>query len=223
MGLLGLLLMSLSSCGLARHGAAVAADSISPDGRYGVTVPSFEQYPGPEDDPGNQLVERKTGRVLTPIRAETGWTRMNRGGVLPARWSKDGSLLVWEVSGRWSPLALVVLKLENGGVKWQTDVLTVAQQAILARTKKAAPERYEAAKKANAGNGSAYPEGFTVNVAVADGPVALPMRVEVDLTSNPKGIEDLPNLDSRLGGVLDVNGRFSVDRFKLLEPGFHPF
>jgi hypothetical protein len=151
---------------------------------------------------------------LGVIQGNTGWSKMNHGGALPARWSRDGSLLLWEVDGKWSPRAMVLVKIEKGQVLWQCNVLQAAQQALLVRTKEAEPKKYAAAKKANEGNGSAYPEGFTIDVEALD-PVALPMRVRAALTSNPKGIEDHPNLDSHLEGVVDAEGKFKVTNFKL--------
>jgi len=74
------------------------------------------------------------------IEAETGKAGfMNHGGIQPSRWSADGSLLLWEVAGKWSPRALVLLKIEDGKVKWQRNLLKTARQEILARTRKAAP------------------------------------------------------------------------------------
>jgi Lysozyme inhibitor LprI len=35
-------------------------------------------------------------------------------GILPSRWSADSSFLLWEVTGKWSPRALVLLKIEDG-------------------------------------------------------------------------------------------------------------
>ena len=82
--------------------------------------------------------------------------------------------------------------------------------------KAAAPERYAAAVKANAGSGSAYPEGFTVDVK-AELPLKLPLKVHAVLTSNPKMIEapDMPNLDSNLEAVVDKDGKFTVTSFRL--------
>lgn len=207
--------LMISACALGQNipkGYIVPDSTISPDHRYGVTVPLIAE----NDESAkvkNSLVELKTGRVLAVIRAETGWDHMNHGGVDP-KWSKDGSLLLWMVDGKWCPRALVLLKLADGKVLWQTDILSAGQQAILVRTKKAAAEKYAAAKKANADNGSAYPDGFTVDVEAAD-PLSLPLHIQVTLTSNPKELPDLPNLDSHLEGVVDSDGKFIVKSFHL--------
>lgn len=112
-------------------------DTLSPDHRYGVTVPIFDF--NETNDLGNNLVEVSTGRVLAVINAATGYDRaLNFREVLPSRWSPDGSVLLWEVAGKWMPNALVLLKIEKGKSKWQVDLLTTAQQAILGRVRKAA-------------------------------------------------------------------------------------
>jgi hypothetical protein len=191
--------------------------TLSPDHRYGVTVP--ETVPDTYDpNPQNRLVEVATGRVLTLIQADTGYKRANHNEVLPSRWAKDDSLLLWEVDGKWFDTALVLLKLQHGAVAWQLDLLKAGQQAILARTNQAAPKKYAVAKEENRGSGSAYPEGFTVDV-VAEGDKneapSLPLKVHVFLTSNPKAIESLTNLDSRLNAVVDKDGKFRVTNFYL--------
>lgn len=187
--------------------------TLSPDHRYGVTVPDIDN-----PNPQNSLVEVETGRVLSVIQADAGYESANHNSVLPARWAKDDSLLLWEVEGKWFDTALVLLKLQNGAVAWQLDLLKAGQDAILARTKQATPKKYLVAKEENRGSGSAYPEGFTVDVVAAgdkDKPPSLPMKVHAYLTSNPKEIEGRTNLDSRLEAVVDKDGKFRVTNFHL--------
>lgn len=194
-------------------GFVIAEESESPDGRYGVIVPvrgKVEEASGPK----NSLVEIKTGRIVAAIEGETSWDYTNHESILPAKWAEDGTLLWWEVEGKWFPHALTLLRLENGKVRWQVDVLKAAQKAILARTKEAAPTEYAAAKKDNEGSGRAYPEGFSVDVA-ARGAVVLPMKFVVALTSNPKGIEGKRTLESHLEATVDEKGRFMVTNFGL--------
>jgi hypothetical protein len=157
-------------------GFVVPECTVSPDGRYGVTVPILDQHEDSEN-PKNSVIELKTGRTIAVIQTKfTGWNRQNHGGVFPCRWSNDGSLLLWEVDGKWFSDALVLLKFKNGILEWQTDILRAAQTTMLSRTKRAAPKQYVLAKKANAGSGSAYPEGFTIAVAAAD-PISLPLNI----------------------------------------------
>jgi hypothetical protein len=202
-------------------GFAVAVSSLSPDKRYGVLVPADSDH-YQAGVPQNKLVEVTTGRVLSVIRAETGMIQMNHGGVLPSQWSPDGSLLFWEVDGKWSPRALVLLKVDNGEVKWQRDILKLAQQEILARTRKAAPQKYAAAKKRRGGTSGHYPDGFTVNVAAGDGedaPLSLPLSISAELESDPKPIEDGPpenaKISSEMNAMLDVDGKLVVKDFHL--------
>jgi hypothetical protein len=194
-------------------GFEVPDSSLSPDKRFGVTVPIRAEH-AEDAEPKNSLIELKTGRVLAVIKAETAWDHANHRVVMPARWSKDGSLLLWEVDGKWFHDAFVLIKIEDGNVKWQTDILKAAQQEILARTKKAAPKQYAAAKKENEGSSSAYPEGFSVDVE-AVGKIATPLRIRVVLSSNPKQIEGIKSLYSHMEAVVDSEGRFIVKDFGL--------
>jgi hypothetical protein len=198
--------------------------TLSPDHRYGVTVPDLDT-----PNPQNSLVEVATGRVLAVIEADTGYEAANHNSVLPSRWAKDDSLLLWEVDGKWCDVALVLLKLQDGAVAWQLDLLKAGQQAILPLTKRAKPKRYLAAQEQNRGSGSAYPDGFTVDVVAEGGgkdeaengakhaALSLPLKVHVYLTSNPKSIEgrEDSNLESRLDAVVDKDGKLRVTNFHL--------
>jgi hypothetical protein len=196
-------------------GYIVLPDSLSPDHHYGVTAYDDTNNPLPGGDiDSNKLIDVSTGRVLAAIDSSAAMTRMNHGGIVPSRWSPDGSLLLWEVEGKWGPDLIVLLEIKNGTVMKQVDLLTLAQKAILIRTRKASPDEYKKAKAENAGNGSAYPEGFTVDAQV-DGPISFPLHVRTELTSNPKGIEGLPTVESHLEGVLDEKGVFKVTQFQL--------
>ena len=106
----------------------VPKSSVSPDGRYGVLAPADWDHFDDNGKPQNKLVEMQSGRVLATINAETGLMQMNHGGILPARWSANSSYLIWTVDGKWAFRALVLLKIENGEVKWQRDLLKQMQQ-----------------------------------------------------------------------------------------------
>jgi hypothetical protein len=201
-------------------GCTIPDFTSSPDHRYGVTVPQNDSEVD-NQNAQNELIELKTGHVLAAIKGDTGWDHGGWAVALPSRWSQDGTFLLWHVDGKWSPSALVLLRVHDNAVNWQIDLLNTAQQAILARTKNADPIKYAAAKKQNSGNGSAYPDGFTVDVYVdgKDGdPLSLPLTVHANLTSNPKQIEGMINLDSGLDAVVDKNGKFTVTKFHLLTP-----
>ncbi len=200
---------------------AVAKNSVSPDGRYGVLIPTDSENYDANGTPQNRLVEIKTGTVLATIQAVTGLMHMNHGGVLPSRWSPDGGYLLWSVDGKWTPRAIVLLKIENGHVKWQRDLLGLNQKEILARTHKVAPGRYAAAKKENRGSGSNYPDGFTVNVSVngeASAPLQLPLTIHVQLEADPKATEDFPEaakITSEMETTIGADGNLVVKDFHL--------
>jgi hypothetical protein len=169
------------------------------------------------DERKNKVVDLRTNQVVAVIHGEPGYDRaLNFHETAPPLWSTDSSVLLWKVNGKWFPDALVLLKLRDDKEQWQLDLMTESQRAILARTKEASPQQYAAAKQANAGNGSAYPEGFTVNVTTDEDKIAFPYHVLVDLTANPKGIEDFPaNLESHLDAIVTPEGHYIVTKFML--------
>lgn len=191
--------------------------TFSPDHRYGVMIPVWHDEGAQEpDDRLNKVVELATNRVVAVIHGEPGYNRaLNFHETAPPHWSADSSVLLWKVNGKWFPDALVLIKLSGEKEQWQVDLMKTSQRAILARTKEASPRRYAAAKRANAGNGSAYPEGFTVDVTT-DEEITFPFHVRVDLTANPKEIPNFPaDLDSHLDATVDRDGKCTVTKFTL--------
>jgi len=186
-------------------GFGVVPSSLSPDKRYGVLAGAdFDHYD--ETKHQNKLVEVNTGRTLAVIDAEPGKAGfMNHGGIQPSRWSADSSLLLWEVAGKWSPLALVLLKIEDGKIKWQRNLLKMSQQAILTRTRKFLPKDFAA---------------FTaIDVHVngkEDAPLSLPLAVHAEFDSNPKAMEPPPSVHvhSEMQATVDSDGKLIVQKFR---------
>jgi hypothetical protein len=219
--------------------------TVSPDGKYGVIVPRKAWLATHGDLPPNEnrLIELSNSRVIGVIEAETGVENAGLGHIhlMPSRWSLDSSLLLWEVDGKFAPWALVLVKLQNGIVRWQLNVLEAAQREALDRTRKAAPEKYAAARsyfeKGNlALNVRMDSEAvFKVSVRVegdAAGeldkqgkglPVSLPLKIHAELTSNPKQIDWWPKeaqLDSQLDGIVTEDEKFHVTKFSLRDEPF---
>jgi hypothetical protein len=188
-------------------GFGVERSSLSPDKRYGVLAPDSDHYD--ETKHQNKLVEVNTGRTLAVINAETGRAGfINHGGIEPSRWSADGSLLLWEVAGKWSPRALVLLKIEDGRVKWQRNLLEMAQQAILARTRRFLPKDFVV-------------NAATIDVQVTgeeDAPLSLPVAVHAEFDSNPNpALEPPPNsvyVHSEMEATVDSEGKLIVKSFR---------
>ena len=195
----------------------VPTTTLSPNRRFGVLVPIA--YTGQPDrewgDGPDTLIDMKSGRRIAELQGDTGYDHaLNFLEVRPSRWSSDGSLLLWEVAGKWCPSALDLVKVSKWRADWQINLLQMAQQAILAYTKQAAPKQYAVCKKASVVDGVVYPDGFTIDVTVA-GPVKLPLHVQSTLTADPKLIESAPNLDSELEGVVVETGKFIVTEFHI--------
>jgi hypothetical protein len=195
--------------------------TFSPDRHYGVTIPVFHIEAAEQPDHRrNQVVDRRSGEVVAVIHTDPpGYDRaLNHHEAPVARWASDSSVLLWKIGGKWCPDSLVLLKIEQNKTKWQLNLLKTAQQALLSRTRQAAPDQYNICKRSNSGAGSAFPDGFTVDVTT-DGEdtkaVSLPFTVHADLTANPKQIEGDPNLDSHLDGVVTRDGKFTVKDFAL--------
>jgi hypothetical protein len=236
------LVVSCASSPTIRHDTS--EDTWSPNGKYGITVPVYHLDDEPKkpdgnarDEEVNKVVNLKTGRDVVVIEQYMpGYDRsLNHHGTGGARWSFDSSLLLWEVGGKWFDDSLVLIKIEDDKAQWQLDLMKAGQQAIFERTKKAAPQEYAAFRKQVMDSDaaykakypgervhSAYPEGFAVDVRRAGNenkPLALPLKIHVDLTSNLKGISDIVTISSYLDAVVTEDGKLTVKDFKL---GFRP-
>ena len=188
--------------------------TLSPDQRYGVLVPQ-EGKAG--DSSKNKLVEVRSGHVLGEIVGATGWDGRNHVSVLPARWSKNGGAVLWQVDGKWGPISVVLVRIENGAIQGQTDLYREVVQAILSRTKATRAKEDAEVKGRSSNFGSAYPDGFTIDIYAAGeegDPLTFPLKIHADLTSDPKGISDKP-LASYLDGTVDKAGKFTVTDFQL--------
>ena len=202
--------------GIARADEApVPANTVSPNGRYGITVPpsfteenSYTEY--------NEIIEMKTKRVLGAINNETAFARMNHSDLLPTRWSADSSYALWLVDGKWGMDTLMLIRLKDGEIDWQLDVIKPLQREILTRTEALDPKKFLAAKKANWGDGSAYPEKFTIDArpeGTARENLKFPLRFHVYLTSNPKGAPGVPEIDSSMEATLAADGSIKITGF----------
>jgi len=194
--------------------------TFSPDHRYGVMIPVFHMEAAETQEPDNRMnkvIDLHTKRVITVIRSEPGYDRaLNHHETVPPLWSRDSSTLLWKVDGKWFFDALVLVKIQNDKELWQIDLMKESQRAILARTRDASPKQYAAAKQENVGNGSAYPEGFTVFVTTDEKQIEFPYHVEVDLTADPKEIEGFPaKLESHMNAIVTEEGKYIVTEFKL--------
>ncbi|QIF04677.1 hypothetical protein [Roseimicrobium sp. ORNL1] len=204
----------------------ISQGTISPDGRYGVTVPTTDELLENENLK-NMLVEVATKRPIVAIEGQLGTTSLARN-TAGAKWSAESDLLLWIVDGKWFEDEQVLFKLRDGKVSWQLDLRKTVEKAILKRTREASPETYAIKKKENAGWGSAYPEGFSVFIQVGgDRGFQLPLAVHASMTSDPtmsrlSGNTETSwpyNLESELEATVDNAGKFTVTRFKLLQKG----
>lgn len=195
-------------------GFSIPKNTLSPDGRYGVLVPDLEHYDCTKHQ--NQLIEVNSGKLLAVVTGQTGFERMNHGGSAP-RWTADGTGLLWIVQGKWFPRAVNYLKLVDGKVAWQANLLELSHKEMLRQTKAEVPEAYAAAVRTNKDN-SGFPDGFTIDIGLPSSDPVLPLEFTVDLTSNPKQLEDFPKeaeIRGSMRGVLKSDGTIRWSGFQV--------
>ncbi len=205
-------------------GFAITPSTVSPDGRFGVLGPDFDHD---SETARNQLIELATGRVLTTFEGgvwaedvEPGSHRGHGHVSLNAAWSADGSSFLWELSGKWTPLAFVLVRVRDTDVEWQVDVYKAVLAEILRRTRDAVPRKY-AVVRAQQGGGDSDSDGFMVDVSNYPGPrFSFPVRLDVTLTSNPKAMDNRPpdsNVDATMQATLAADGTITCVKFGVAE------
>jgi len=102
----------------------------------------------------------------------------------------------------------VLLKIEDGKVKWQRDLLKMTQQAILMRTRKFLPKDFVVNAR-------------TIDVQVTgeeDAPLSLPVAVYAEFDSNPNPqLEPPPNsvyVHSEMEATVNSEGKLIVKSFR---------
>ncbi|HEV7557023.1 MAG TPA: hypothetical protein VGO00_16265 [Kofleriaceae bacterium] len=195
-------------------GFKIWPSSISPDRKLGVIVPDVDHLK--DNQRQNQLVDIATGKVIATLAADTVFEHQNNTDIKPS-WSKDGTLLEWMAEGKWGSLVLVLVRVDHGAVKDQIDVREAAVTAVLAAANKANPKAYAAAKKEGAGEGSWFRDGFAIDVRQDhEGAPSLPFKIVIELTSNPKELDDYPvaaRLKGTMTGTVGVDGKLGFGPF----------
>ena len=152
--------------------------------------------------------------------------RMNHSELLPAWWSQDNTSLLWQVLGRYGVDRQMLVRIRDNNIEWEINISEVIARNILSRTEAAESNEFLKAKKHMWGNGSAYPEKFTIVSEVNNstkGPLIFPVLLHVYLTSNPKGIPNVPELDACMEANLDHEGNLEVTGFRLGKNSSWPF
>jgi hypothetical protein len=198
-------------------GYTVPDVTLSPDHRYGVTVPQNVEDSAIAHQQ-NEVVEVKTGRPLGAITEnEVAAGHTSNQELAPTEWTADDSMLFWQVDGKWGFETEVLIRLAGGKIASQVDVLTALEQEMLRRTLAASPQQYAAVKAKSDEYGSWYQDGFAIDCVEDNttGPMTFPLHFHVFLSSNVKGLPDLPTLESRMTAEVDRDGGVRVDEFHL--------
>ncbi len=110
-----------------KKGYDVEEDAKSPDGRYGVAVPSHDAA-GDEEDPTNYLADLKKHRFLGVITGAHYFQGRNHYG-LTVTWSDDSAWCVVEFDERWGFDTISILEVNEANFT-QTEVGKRVQQAV---------------------------------------------------------------------------------------------
>ncbi len=172
------------------EGYEIAENSESPDGHYGVLLPSRETAEKLEDTAiPNILVNLKTHRRLGVISAAEYFPGKNHAG-LTVVWAPDSSWCVVTYHGRYG-FDTVTLIEPKGATCKQTDLGQHIQKALNSAI------AAQARDKTAGGFGSAY---------FRSGP-GRTVLVRATAYTNPKAFDDVPTYHARFAGTFDLATR----------------
>src|SRR5437660_4230757 len=97
------------------NGYVVYENTESPDGRYGILIPSMETWEKNESEEAtNYLVDLKNHRVIGKIRDADYFEHQNHAGLL-VTWAKDSKLAIADYEGRFGFESLIVIEPNASG------------------------------------------------------------------------------------------------------------
>lgn len=206
-------------------GYEISPNSTSPNGEFCVIEPTRDAFFKAIESSSkinfyNAVVNAKTGKILEKVKDDYGIHDGPQFINDHALWSPDSSTLVWVIDSKWGPSSITVFRLANRHVISQTDLRTPIDNELLKRTKKAHPKIYKNAVKENAGCGSWYPDGFTIDIHVS--PLTTnDVIFTAALTADPKDVQGWPNdakIYALIDGKLGVHNKFTFTHFQCV-PG----
>jgi hypothetical protein len=113
------------------EGYVVYENTESPDGRYGILVPSMEAWENNESDTAiNCMVDLKHHRVIGKIQGADYFENQNHRG-LSVTWADDSSLCVAEYDARFGFDSISILEPKDSSFV-QTDLGKKIEQALTA-------------------------------------------------------------------------------------------
>ena len=168
-------------------GYVVYENTASPDGRYGVLVPTMETWEQDESlSEANYLADIKNHRVLGKIDKVDYFEHQNHRG-LEVYWAPQSSLCVVENDGRYGADSISVLEINDSSFA-QTEIGDRIQKSLDAAMKKQAHDPEMA--------GDTFPHfRFGTDRKV---------RVRALAQNNPKQFEDVKTYYALFQGTFDV-------------------
>jgi hypothetical protein len=170
------------------EGYEIAEKSESPNGRYGVLLPSRETAQDLDEDKiVNKLVDFKTSRSLCVIHGVQYFPGQNHYG-LKVKWAPDSSWCAVTYDARYGFGKITLVEIENGKCR-QSDLGGYIQGALDEAITK------ESHKVQTSGYGDAF---------FRPGPKHT-ILVRATAYTNPKSFEDQPTNYVRFQGTFDLN------------------
>jgi hypothetical protein len=118
----------------------IANSTISPDERFAVMYPTMDAVEN--TDAGDCLVSLKPFRVLARLDTKYPHFQHKNHGGISAEWSKDSSVALVTLDGKWGPGDIFLFELGDGTVKRTTNLLAKIHALLLPDYRRAKAERY---------------------------------------------------------------------------------
>jgi len=165
---------------------------ISPNNRYAVVFPNqlLEESP-------DFIVDIEDSRIIGFVPTEEPYFQGKNHGSLAASWSPDGSAVLVENGGKWSPNDLLLFEFRNGEISRQTDVLMPLQKFFAAARSKSEHRRVDETSAAD----------ISINELKWTTGKNPRLQIKCDGETNPKEFEESDSWSGELTAVWDIAQR----------------
>ena len=157
----------------------VAADSLSPDGKFAIIIPKGD--PDAMSPRGkDHLAALEPFAILGTLDTESPYFEGQSHGGLTAEWSEDSSVALVTLASKWGPGDVFLLELRDGKLTRMTNLLAKVHDLLLPDYRKAKPQP------------ARYNEYFDF-IFESEDPVCMldggtRVQINADATNDPKGV-----------------------------------
>jgi hypothetical protein len=185
----------------------IAAGATAPNKKFGLVYPRFDLCYGQSDDDlkarcKDYLVALRPFRILCELETRSPHFEHKNNGGMTAVWSKDSSVALVTLEGKWGPDGIFLYELRDGRLLRSTNLLGKIHQALATDFRKSKADRY------NDNYDFVFQrptdrDGQQLRSGQLEGSSRI--RIHVMATTDPKKVPGQNSWDGRFEGIWDIS------------------